>query len=134
MYLGINSCGKEELNECLIDRYVVPGGEAEFAKVRKWKGRLLPQGIQNWPCKNPWLNFFNFSWRQPQPRSPNGSPLAQAKDENGNCLCRDSDFEFAVSRPANGASMYGISLMFLTDSIRAVIAISRDVVNMVEVN
>ena len=48
---GVASCGKEELNECLIDRYVVANGEVEFGKVRKV--RLSPEGIPDLARKNP---------------------------------------------------------------------------------
>jgi hypothetical protein len=33
--LSTTSCGKEELNECLTDRYVLASDEVEFAKFGK---------------------------------------------------------------------------------------------------
>lgn len=58
MYISTTSYSREELNECLTDRYVLIYNEVEITKFGKSGfagrlGRLFRIGIQNWPQNNP---------------------------------------------------------------------------------
>ncbi len=65
VYLSITSCSRQELNECLTDRYVfayVEVGSCEVSVSRL--ARLLRVEIHNRRRTNPCLALSNFSQRQ----------------------------------------------------------------------
>lgn len=53
VYLSITSCGRQELNECLLDRCMFVDVKVEISVSSLV--RLLRTGIQNRPRKNPIL-------------------------------------------------------------------------------